>query len=625
MTNKNYTIGMAGHIDHGKTELTKALTGVDTDRLKEEKERNISIELGYAPLYVGEGLSLSIIDVPGHERFIRQMIAGVSGVDATLLVIAADEGVMPQTIEHIEILNYLEIKNAFIVITKVELLEEELLQLVLDDIKAHTNNTIFKKAPTYQVDSLSGKGIEKLKYDLIETLKSMPVKDDKGYFRMPVDQSFHVHGIGTIVRGTITEGVVKEGDKLLLQPEMRETEVKSLQQFGEPVTQSYIGNRTAIALKGMNQALIRRGDVLTNNGQYNSSERVDVKLNVSPHIKQPIKQRTPIKLHTGTSEIYGRLILFDRNELDQPGEDVYVQIELTEPAYVIRHDYFILRRATPVETIGGGQVINAPAKKHRFGMDTVNQLKQQAEFTVEEIILDFINQQYVTREEEITNQLNIDPKFVKATLNQLYDNQSIIFINRLVMTREWFNQQIDSLSITLKDYHDTRPLIVGYDKSELIQQIPVKPKVTKVILDHLIEQGYFKQNAHFISIPDFTPYIPNRIKGEVEEGVDNLRKDHLKVDPFSAYFTDLDTETISDLKNYLLYENKLVSITDDLFIHRVQFDEAVKTLKSHTGRQFSLKDAKECLDLSRKYLIPFLDKLDEMKITIREEEYRCWL
>ncbi|GEN45017.1 selenocysteine-specific translation elongation factor [Alkalibacillus haloalkaliphilus] len=623
MTKSNYTIGMAGHIDHGKSELTKALTGVETDRLKEEQERKISIELGYAPLYADQEYSLSIIDVPGHEKFIRQMIAGVSGVDHTLLIIAADEGVMPQTVEHIEILNYLEINRAYIVITKVDLVEEELLQLVKDDINHHIKNTIFENVPIYCVDSISGNGIDLLKTDLITALKRMPEKDHSGFFRMPVDQAFHVHGIGTVVRGTIVEGSISEREQIAVKPQDINTEAKSLQQFGQTVSEARAGTRTAIALKGVDYHSVKRGDVLTTNS-HEASNRIDLKLHISPNLNKAIKQRSPIKFHTGTSEVHGRIILFDRNEIESANEEVYAQVELDHTVYATRHDFFILRRATPMETIGGGRIINAPAKRHRFGTNTVKLLKQQSELTIDEAIIEYIEGNGVVKKKEVVNELAIDPTEGHERLNTLYELDKIYFINDLIMTRNWLNQYVQLLNTELTNYHNHFSLRQGYPKAEFVQLLPIKAKTGKVIVDHLVEEGHFRQINNNIALPSFSPFIDDALKQDVELGLTKLQQDALHVEKFSNYFPTIGQDTILDLQHYLTNTNQIVQLSEELIVSHETFHNALDQLRKETTDQFTLKEAKDVLSLSRKYLIPLLEKLDEFEYTKRLDNARQW-
>ncbi|WP_054751280.1 selenocysteine-specific translation elongation factor [Piscibacillus salipiscarius] len=357
MNKQHYTIGLAGHIDHGKTELVKALTNVDTDRLKEEKERKISIELGYAPLINEDNLNVSIIDVPGHEKFIRQMISGVSSIDLSLLVIAANEGVMPQTLEHMEILNHLGLHDVMIVLTKIDQVDEELLTMVREDLNDTLTGTFLEGQSCFEVDSVSKKGISQLNEAILNKLKSLNSRPTEGHLVLPVDQSFHLHGIGTIIRGTVTQGSLRVGEKIYLLPNGSKAQVKGLHHFNQPVNEVFAGQRAAVALNNVDLADVNRGAVLTNYANTTASSRIDIELNVSFLFNSSIKQRAPIKLHTGTSEIYGKVIFFDRNRLEPDEDVIYAQLVLDQPIYVLKDQRFILRRATPVELIGGGKVI----------------------------------------------------------------------------------------------------------------------------------------------------------------------------------------------------------------------------------------------------------------------------
>lgn len=374
--NRYFTIGMAGHIDHGKTSLTKALTGVSTDSLKEEQARQISIEPGFASFINEEDLQVSIIDVPGHENFIRQMIAGVAGIDLVTLVIAADEGIMPQTKEHLDILTLLGIDQGVVVITKIDQADEELLDIILDDVKATLAHTFLKDAPIFLVDSLSHKGIDSLKKTLKNTLLQLPIKQSNMPFRLPIDHVFTSKGQGTIVRGTVYNGKVSMGQDVKLLPLNKDVRVRQIQKHHNQVSIAFEGQRAAINLGGVSHKEIRRGDVLVEDDFYTVSKRIDVVFQPLASIEHIIKQRQSIKLHIGTQEVMGKIIFFDRNEIKQnESDEVLCQIQLDEQIVIARDDHFIVRRPTPTETIGGGWVIDTNSTKHRFSPQTIDELK----------------------------------------------------------------------------------------------------------------------------------------------------------------------------------------------------------------------------------------------------------
>lgn len=614
---KHYTIGIAGHIDHGKTELTKKLTGVNTDRLKEEKERKISIELGFAPLIENEQMSISIIDVPGHEKFIRQMIAGVHGIDLTLIVIAADEGIMPQTIEHMEILKYLNNNHFIFVITKIDRVEKELLDLVINDVNSYIANTVFENSPIVPVSSVNGEGIDQLKKLINEQLLLIEPKNSLGFFRMPIDDVFHIHGIGTVVRGTVFEGQVSVKDQLKILPLNRMVEVKSIEQFGKKKIQSFAGSRTAMAISNVSVHDIKRGCVLTNQFNATTTQRVDIELNISQHLTNKVKQRSPIKLHTGASEVFGKIILFDRNEFSQDDKMIYAQLELNEPIFVLKNDRFILRRATPIETIGGGRIINPHAEKYRFGLNTIEKLRNMAEMSEEQSIINEIS-----KDEGISlNKISID----QYQLKQLISNQQIILFENRLFTKDFINIYKEKIIQLLTLYHKERPMLKGMNKADLIAKLQLKKEIGKILGEYFIHSRIILQDQIYIHLPNFKPVIPRQIKKQVDDALQILKNNQITVQPIHKYFPKIKQKDFNDILIYLQEHHFIVNLFDDYFIHHDVFKKNMKQLKMKHPIEFSLKDAKEVLNVSRKYLIPFLETLDRMNFTKREEQMRKWI
>ncbi|PKR78721.1 selenocysteine-specific translation elongation factor [Halalkalibacillus sediminis] len=625
MDKKYYTIGMAGHIDHGKTELTKALTGIDTDRLKEEKERKISIELGYAPLVDNDEYSISIIDVPGHEKFIRQMIAGVAGIDITILVIAGDEGVMPQTIEHLEILTHLEISECIIVTTKMDKVEAEMKELLREDIKSNTKDTIFEDAPLFEVDSLSMSGIFELKEYLLSKINELPTKSANGVFRLPIDQVFQVHGVGTVVRGTVFEGTVSMNDQLTLYPSQKKVQVRNIQQFNQSVERSYAGNRTALALKGVQVKEIERGDVLTDVDNQRVTNRIDVKLNSSPHLKNDIKQRAPIKFHTGTSETYGRIIFFDRNVLNEPRETLYAQIELNEEIYCSRGDRFILRRATPVETIGGGEIVNPTAEKHRFGKQTSLQIEEESKATPEEVLLHELREQPGSDIKALEEKLSLPIDELKSLLEKLQTDGSIVEVKEKYFTVSWIGQRKQYLQQQLTEAHKIYMMRPGLPKSEVVQRLSLTKNASLAIIDYLLDENFLKSDGQYVALPNFKPEVPEEYAKRVETGLDQLKKDGLKVESIDRYFAQKDETIRTEIIKYLIRNQDLIELDNNLYLHKDNYLQAIQGLKNNTDESFETSDAKDYLGVSRKYLIPLLDRMDEEGYTRREESKRYWL
>ncbi|SEP60829.1 selenocysteine-specific elongation factor [Piscibacillus halophilus] len=619
MKKRHFTIGMAGHIDHGKTELVKALTNIDTDRLKEEKERRISIELGYAPLFETDDLDVSIIDVPGHEKFIRQMIAGVTSIDLTILAIAADEGVMPQTLEHLDILNHLKVSNGIIVMTKITKADEELRNIVREDILEATKGTVFEGEPIFEVDSMTLNGIDPLKQNLLERLAKIEPKSHRGSLFLPVDQSFHLHGIGTIVRGTIANGSIDVDRPVYLMPEGKKVQIKSIHHFNHSVQSAFAGQRAAIALNNVELDEVKRGTVLTDYKWAKASDRIDIELNVSSLLQSTIKQRSPIKLHTGTSEVYGRIIFFDRHKLEPNSEIMYVQLQLDQSIYVMKDQRFILRRATPVELIGGGKIIDPFAEKHSHTQETIDVLKEKASFSPEEYALSLIEQQPGSTLNDLGELVT------KENLHQLIHQKQVIKLENLLFTKQYIESIESSLVQILKTFHEQHPLLLGEDKSEIMSKLSLKTGEGKLLFDYFINQGLIKQNQHFISLNTFEVNLSSDQQRKLNSILDELKRDDLKVESIHHYLSHQKINDIDEWIKFLIQHNYIVSLTDELFVERNVFEDAIKRLRVETGDEFEVKEAKGVLELSRKYIIPFLEKLDKLQYTRRFENIRKWL
>lgn len=625
LSKRYFTIGMAGHIDHGKTTLTKALTNVDTDRLKEEKERQISIELGFAPLYEDDELQISVVDVPGHERFIRQMIAGVAGIDLVVLVVAADEGVMPQTKEHLDILGFLGIKAGIIAVTKVDRVEEEFIDLVKDDILGELEGTVFEDAPFMLVDSLSKKGIEELKSKIIETLKQQEVRDSRGAFRLPIDQVFTVKGQGTVVRGTVYEGSVEEGQLLKVMPKGLEVRARQLQVHHKPASSAFAGQRVAINLSGVSKEDIERGEVLVSSEQFIVTRTLDVAIKVVEDLEYLVKQRTPIKCHIGTAEVMGRIVFFDRNELKEENEEILCQLRLEEEIVTKRGDRFIIRRPSPQETIGGGWVIDPRGNKYRFGEKTIAELEKKKVGSPIERVSAALYEAKSLPLIELNKRTALDEGTLKDTLQSeefvLYNGKEYT-LTKLIEAIE------DDITDKLEDYHRENPMRQGLNKAELLQSM--QKMFPKNLLDFVVEnglkKGIFTRKDQYVKTASFEPHVPKNWEKRTENLLKELRKDGLKVRYLKDYFKDagIPDNLSGELKRFLEEQKTIVPLDDQYYWDMELFEEAVTKLRNHTGSEFEVGEAKEAVDLSRKYMIPFLERLDSIGYTRRVENKRVW-
>lgn len=630
MRDRFYTIGMAGHIDHGKTTLTKALTNIDTDRLKEEKERNISIELGFAPLKLKSDIQVSVIDVPGHERFIRQMIAGVAGIDLVMLIVSADEGVMPQTKEHLDILSLLGIENGIVVVTKIDRVDEELLELVQEDIAMEIAGTFLEKAPFVFVDSLSGKGIDQLKDVIEEKLSGVPSRDAKGAFRLPIDQVFTVHGQGTVVRGTIYEGSIQEGDILEILPQGLKVRARQLQVHHEKKERGYAGQRTAINLGGVSKEEVKRGDVLVSTQQYATTSTIDVSLQTLPDLDHPLKQRGHIKLHLGTAEVYGKIIFFDRNELiGTEGDTILCQIRLDEPIVTRRGDRFILRRPTPVETIGGGFVIDPSGEKYRFGEDTIQMLERKKEGTPVERIIDMLKEEKFLTQGNLQKHADLPEEVVLDAIQELSSQGALIQGGQgeYVLT-SIFDEVLQLITSDLQEFHEESSMREGKSKAEVLHSLKQNypAKLLEFVLLKSERDGQLEKRGQFIALASFEPQFPKKWAKRMEQVFNEIQSQGMQVEGWEYVVgrAQLPPQLQEDLKHFLVRTNQVYALDDKHFVAKKHLKDAIKKLKEQTKDEFELQDAKEILGLSRKYLVPFMELLDRLKLTVRIETKRKW-
>ncbi|WHY69927.1 selenocysteine-specific translation elongation factor [Neobacillus sp. SuZ13] len=616
---------MAGHIDHGKTSLTKALTNVDTDRLKEEKERQISIELGFAPLYEDHEIQISVIDVPGHERFIRQMIAGVAGIDLVVLVVAADEGVMPQTREHLDILKFLGVKNGLVAISKIDRVDEEFIELVKDDILAELSGTVFEGAPFVLVDNPSKKGIDEIKALIIRTLKEQEMRDAKGAFRLPIDQVFTVKGQGTVVRGTVYEGTVEEGQTLKILPKGLEVRARQIQVHHAPAERAFAGQRTAINLSGVSKEDVERGDVLVSSEHFLVTKTLDVAIRVVEDLEHMVKQRMPIKLHIGTAEVMGRIVFFDRNEIKEENGEILCQLRLEEEILTKRGDRFILRRPSPQETIGGGWVIDPRGNKYRFGNQTIEELEKKKVGSPKERITAALMEAKCLPLDELIKRTSLDEFILTEKLNE---EEFVLFDGKEYTLQLLINSIEEDIFDRLQDFHLLHSMKIGINKAELLQIL--QKRVPKHLLDFVVENGIanqiFNRRGQFVSLASFVPHVPKNWAKRTENLIVELKKDGLKVRSLKEYFADAGIpDTLeADLRRFLEEEGLLVLLDAQFAYHGDVFQQAVAKLRSQTGAQFDVGVAKDVLELSRKYMIPFLEKLDSMGLTKRVENKRIW-
>lgn len=626
---KNVIIGTAGHIDHGKTTLIKAITGRETDRLKEEKERGISIELGFTYFDLPSGRRAGIIDVPGHEKFIKNMLAGVMGIDVVLLVIAADEGIMPQTKEHLNILNLLGIEKGLIVLTKSDLVDEEWLALVEEDVKEGIKGTFLEGSPIVPVSSVTKAGISKV-IELVEQLtEEVKDRDTNETARLPVDRVFSMAGFGTIVTGTLSAGRFKIGDEIQVFPGNKTGRIRSIQVHGKDSDTAYGGQRVAINIAGLKKSEIERGSVIAPVGSMEATMMIDVKLELLEDSQRIIDNRTRLRLYTGSSEVLCRVVFLDREQLT-PGESCYAQLRLEEEIVAKRGDRFIIRFYSPMMTIGGGEILEPnPPKRKRFDKNVIEELeiKEKGEITdvIEKIIKDKsnifptikdISVLTVMPEEKIEEIIDKLKKENKILTFSLLKDQHIIHV-------DYGNHLSNNIKEELSTYHKNNPLKAGMSKEEIRSKYfgAIKQKLGDSFINKLIDDGIIKQVNESLSLTDFEvkfSLIQEKVKNEIEsEFLENRFNSVKKEDLYSKL--GYNTKDLDQVFEALLDIGILKKLKEDNILHRDAYTESINIVKDFiiNNGSISVAQLRDLLNTNRKLAIALIEHLDDIKITKR--------
>lgn len=622
-------IGTAGHIDHGKTTLIKRLTGIETDRLEEEKRRGITIDLGFAFFDLPSGKRAGIVDVPGHERFIKNMLAGVSGIDLVLLVIAADEGVMPQTQEHLDILSLLEVKKGIVVLTKGDLVEPEWLEMVKEEIKEKLKNTFLAEAPMVAVSAVSGQGIEALVKTIDELVETVPAKRTQDAARLPVDRVFTMTGFGTVVTGTLTEGILQEGQTLNLFPSGLEVKVRKLQVHSQEVATAFAGQRVAVNLSNVKKTDIHRGDVLAAPNSLKTSHMIDVEMKLLDSYHREIPNWTRLRLYQGTKEVLCRLVLLDR-EVVKPGETCYAQLRLEEAVAFKYNDRFVLRFYSPLETIGGGKVLDPNAIKHkRFKEEVIEAFIQKQSGDHDTFMADALYRlsPSLPNVGALTEQSGIVKDEVLRILDSLIDSGMAVQIGENYLHMAFIEELAEDMIKVLNDFHAKNPLKVGMGKEELRTRIfkASKVKIFDELLNLYMKKVIIKLEGQFVSLGTF----------EIELSQEQLKKKNLLLDTYlEVNFSPINTaEQLNKLHfgskdqpiiDYCLTVGDLVKLDDGLLIHKKWLEEAKSKLTTHfeTHDTVELGEFRDLLGTSRKVAVLILEYFDNIKFTVRNENQR---
>ena len=621
--NNNVIIGTAGHIDHGKTTLIKALSGIETDTTQEEKDRGMSINLGFAYFDLPSEKRCGVVDVPGHEKFIKNMLAGVSGINLVLLLVDSREGIMPQTKEHIDILTLLGIENYIIVMTKIDLIEEEYRELVKEDIREFIAGTILEGSPIIEVDSISKKGLDNLLETIDKKTEDIEAKNVEKNARLNIDRSFQVKGFGTVVTGTLTEGVVNVGDELVIYPKGIKTKVRNIQVHAKDVDKAYAGQRTAINLANIKFDDVKRGDTLATADSLTKTYMLDSEIKLINDERANLELWDRVRVYIGTEEVMARVVPLG-TDLLKAGESSFAQFRLEDEIAVKNYDKFIIRTYSPMITIGGGVILDASPNKHRrFNEEILEKLKVQLEGNSIDLIANYIlsHNNYLVSKDSIVKDLQLPENEVVESLAQLTQSVTVYETKLGYIHKKKYEEVLEKLKKLLVEYHNKFKLKVGIPKIEVLSKFKLSQKETLELLDLFIANNEIRLEGNLIAEKDF---VVNYDKKQLAE------KERIEKALLEGGFTP---PTIKDLTNgekpkveilESLIDNTIVRLDADLVLHANVLKEAIQKVEDHfkTNDQMGLAEFRDMSGSSRKYSMAILEYLDKLGITRRVENYR---
>lgn len=628
---KNIIIGTAGHVDHGKTRLIKALSGIDTDRLEEEKKRGITIELGFAHIPNDAGYNIGVIDVPGHEKFIKNMLAGIGGIDFVLFVVAADEGIMPQTREHFEILQALGIDDGIIAITKTDMVDEEWLELVQEDIRDYVEGSFLEGKPMIPVSAKSGENIDLLKEEIIRKCDRESKRiEAPEMFRLPVDRVFTKSGFGTVVTGTLMDGTCSLNDEVHVFPEETPTKIRGIQTYGNDVEQAVAGQRTAINLSGVRKEDIRRGDVIAAKSAVSVTGMLDVKLKIFDSSERMVLNNSRVHLYCGSKEVLTKVILMDRDALSA-GEEAYVQFRLEEPIAVRREDRFIIRFYSPIITIGGGQILDAVPEKHKRNRENVLEGFRMLESgNISDIFVLKTGGHKFYSKELLLQELGMLPETGNREIEGCIEEGKLVELeDGTILAASKFQMMTDRLIQLLQEYHESNPLAEGMPKQELQSRLRdtwhiQEDKIILGAVHRLMNLDTLTDCGKTVSMQGFeavlTPEqekLKERIAGIYKDaGIEIPKNDEI-------YALDSDKRVINAIFDRLYKEGVLVKVDPSYNISQEGWNRVVAAARTAGAEgSFVLADFRDTLNTSRKYASVYLAALDRAGITVFDGERR---
>ena len=620
-----YVIGTAGHVDHGKSTLVKALTDIDPDRLPEEKAREMTVDLGFAWMTLPSGREVSIVDVPGHERFIKNMLAGVGAIDLALLIVAADESVMPQTREHLAILDLLQIRQGIVVVTKTDLVDEELVELVKAEVEDVLEGTSFAGSQMIGVSAYTGDGLDDLKDAIDGILDQTEPRRDLGRPRLPIDRCFSISGFGTVVTGTLLDGMFAVGQEVELEPSGRRCRIRGLQSHKTMVDHTDPGVRLAVNLSGIQRSDVTRGEILTNPGWLRSTRRVDARIRMVKGAPHALRHNAGVTFHLFTSETTARVRLLDADRL-VPGAEGWVQILLDEPIPMVKGDFFVVRSAE--DTLGGGQVVDPnPRRRHRrFNVEVVEQLMMLDQGTGEDILLGVADQWGPCNLEALSQRSNLSREEVLERVGSLSENEDVVVLGNLgaeadavVYSTQGWNILKGKIFVALQTYHNQYPLRSGAPTQEVRSRLGLAQAVYLRVLARLAEEGFLMvgwagstmQEGQTLHLPDHQVSLSPQLGQQAQSYIGALEKE--------PYSPPTDHPLDPELLGLLIGQGKVVRVNESVVFAASAYREMTERIIAHLREEgtITVADARTMFDSSRKYILPLLEYLDQQRITRR--------
>jgi selenocysteine-specific elongation factor len=606
-----FVIGTAGHIDHGKSVLIRALTGIDPDRLPEEKERGMTIDLGFAWMKLPSGQEVGIVDVPGHERFVKNMLAGVGGIDLALLIVAADEGIMPQTREHLAILDLLDIRRGIVVITKKDLVDKELLSLVRLEVDELMKSTALADAPVVAVSGVTGEGLQDLVSAIDGLLKSAEPRRDIGRPRLLIDRTFTIAGSGTVVTGTLIDGSLSVGQEVEIVPSGLKARLRGLQTHKARIDVAKPGSRVAANLAGVAVSELERGDVLTSPGWLVPTTRIDVKLRMLSNLKHSLRHSAAVSFFTGTAEVMAKVHLLEKEKLDS-GDISWTQLALAEPVALVKGDHFIIR--SPMDTLGGGQIVDSHAPRHRrFRPAIIQALKIRAEGTIEDVIVATLEASQPLELAKLVVQCGLAVDEASKVVDELIKKGKVVTVGQgehsLFFTSSGWGRLVKKAGAAIENYHRKFPARLGMPKGELSSKIGLLPH--SPALQRLFDEGVLIEEGTAIRLPSYRIKLSQQQQAKIDAFLRALNQ--------NPYSPPGDIVLEPDLINLLLAQQQIIKVSDGVVFSISAYNEMVAKVTAYTKEKgkVTLAEVRDMLGTSRKYAQALLEYMDEKKLTRR--------